>query len=107
VVSRSCQVASQSEQPTFVAMTPIRPPRATAHAHHEEHIEGRQGAIGRSVVSEGPLDIPREVRKFRVISLSTPNRETEERTRTAYPCSSYECVVSNCWSLYGLARPAR
>ena len=83
MVSRSCQVASQSEQPTFVAMTPIRPPRATAHAHHEEHIEGRQGAIGRSVVSEGPLDIPREVRKFRVIGLSMPNRETEERTRTA------------------------
>ena len=30
----------------------------------------------------------------------------DERTRTAYPCSSYECAVSGCWALQGFANPA-
>jgi hypothetical protein len=27
----------------------------------------------------------------------------DERTRTAYPCSSYECAVIGCWVLQGFA----
>jgi hypothetical protein len=27
----------------------------------------------------------------------------DERRRTAYPCSSYECAVSGCWALHRVA----
>jgi hypothetical protein len=30
----------------------------------------------------------------------------DERARTAYPCSSYECAVSGRWALQRLANPA-
>jgi hypothetical protein len=26
-------------------------------------------------------------------------KRADERTRTAYPCSSYECAVNGCWAL--------
>jgi hypothetical protein len=33
-------------------------------------------------------------------------KRADERTRTAYPCSSYECAVRRCRGLQGLAKPA-
>jgi hypothetical protein len=39
-------------------------------------------------------------------SRRTISKRADERTRTAYSCSSYECAVSGCWALQGLADPA-
>jgi hypothetical protein len=33
-------------------------------------------------------------------------KRADERTRTAYPCSSYECAVSGCWALHRIANIA-
>jgi hypothetical protein len=37
---------------------------------------------------------------------SRQNRRADERTRNAYPCSSYECAVTGCSALQGVANPA-
>jgi hypothetical protein len=31
-------------------------------------------------------------------------RRDDERTRTAYPCSSYECAVRGCRALHGICK---